>query len=92
MLRFILVALALTANTAHAAPETFRVSGIEPGSVLHVRERPEADAEVMARIPASTRGVRGFGCTDDTPSGQAWCRVKYRNTVGWVRHNFVRYD
>ena len=40
MLRIAFVVLTLMAGAANAAPETFRVSGIEPGSVLHVRERP----------------------------------------------------
>src|SRR3954451_12480677 len=58
MLRIALVVLALTASAVEAAPESFRVSGIEPGSVLHVRERPEAEAEAVAHIPWNARGAR----------------------------------
>jgi uncharacterized protein YraI len=90
MLRRALVVLTLMAGAANAAPETFRVSGIEPGSVLHVRERPEADAEVVARIPRNARGVRGFGCTNETPSGYTWCRVKYGDVVGWARRCYLQ--
>ena len=90
MLRMVLVVLALTAGAANAAPEMFRVSGIEPGSALHARERPEADAEVIARIPRNARGVRGFGCTNETPSGYTWCRVKYGDVVGWARRRYLQ--
>jgi uncharacterized protein YraI len=90
MLRIALVVLALTASAVEAAPESFRVSGIEPGSVLHVRERPEAEAEAVARIPWNARGVRGFGCTTDTPSGHTWCRVKFDGAVGWARRRYLQ--
>ena len=90
MIRTALVVLALTAGAAQAAPETFRVSGIDPGSVLHVREQPEAEAEVVARIPPNTRGVRGFGCTNETPSGYTWCRVRYGGAVGWARRRYLQ--
>jgi len=58
--------------------------------VLHVRDRPEADAEVVARIPRNARGVRGFGCTNETPSGYTWCRVKYGDVVGWARRRYLQ--
>jgi len=90
MFRLTLVALALTAGAAAAAPETFRVSGIGRGSVLHVRERPQADAEVAAEVPWNARGVRGFGCTNDTPSGYTWCRVRYGGQVGWARRRYLQ--
>ena len=90
MFRKALVALALAAGAAQAAPESFRVSGIDPDSVLHVRERPEADAEIVARIPPNTRGVRGFGCTNETPSGYTWCRVRYGGQVGWARRRYLQ--
>ena len=90
MLGIALAVLALTLGAAEAAPESFRVSGIERGSVLHVRERPEAEAEVVARIPRNARGVRGFGCTNETPSGYTWCRVKYGDVVGWARRRYLQ--
>ena len=79
-------------TAVQAAPETYRVVGVNRGDFLKMRERPDADAPSIGQIPPNARKLRGFGCTDDTPSGQAWCRVKYGNTVGWVRHTFLRYD
>lgn len=90
MFRMVLAALALTAGAADAAAETFRVSGIGRGSVLHVRERPDAAAEIVASVPRNARGVRGFGCTNETPSGYTWCRVKYGDAVGWARRRYLQ--
>jgi uncharacterized protein YraI len=83
---------ALLTGSALAAQETYRVVGIARGDSLNIRERPDADSPVVGQIPPNARRLRGFGCTDDTPSRQAWCRIKYRDNVGWVRHNFLRYD
>ena len=88
----LLVLLLLAAAPAAARSELYRVVGIAPGDQLNIRDRPDANADVVGQIPPNTRRLQGFGCTDDTPSRQAWCRVRYKGTVGWVRETFIRYD
>ena len=56
------------------------------------RERPARDAKLVGQIPFGTRKIQGFGCTNDTPAGDLWCRVKYRDVVGWVSEEFIRQD
>ena len=84
------LALALIANAAAAAPESFRASDIQPGEFLSIRERPDADAPALGRIPWNGRRIRGFGCTTDTPSGRTWCRVKYGEALGWARRRYLQ--
>ena len=83
-------ALAALLTFPAAASEMFRVVGIERGSVLRIRELPEASASPIAEIPWNARKVRGFGCTSDTPSGFTWCRVKYQDAVGWARRRYLQ--
>jgi SH3-like domain-containing protein len=88
----LLALLVFAATPAAARQELYRVVGIAPGDQLNIRERPDAEADIVGAIPPNTRRLQGFGCTDDTPSRQAWCRVRYRGVVGWVRETFIRYD
>lgn len=69
--------------------QSFRIVEVGRGQVLGIRERPDAGAAVVGDIPRNTRGVRGFGCTSETPSGRTWCRVKYRGMLGWARRFYL---
>lgn len=82
--------LALAAASPVLAAESFQVIGVDPGDVLHIREQPDAEAPIAGAIPSDARQVRGFGCTSGTPSGRAWCRVKFGDVVGWVRQRYVK--
>ncbi len=84
------VALFLSGAFAAHAVETFRPTGIEPGSTLSIREGPGSDEPVVGKIPWNARGIRGFGCTNETPSGLTWCRVKYGDVVGWARRRYLQ--
>jgi uncharacterized protein YraI len=84
-----LLILIATATTAQAA-EAYRVSGIGRRGFLHLREQPDGDAEVVTEIPWNARGLRGFGCTNETPSGYTWCRIKYGASVGWARRRYLQ--
>ena len=90
LLSIVLLVAAASLARAQEQPESFRVSDIEPGSTLSVRDRPDAEAEVVAKIPWNARGVRGAGCTTETPSGRTWCRVKYKGAVGWARRRYLQ--
>lgn len=69
-------------------PEFFRVEGLPPGDTLSVREAPDADSPALGQAPARGR-LRGFGCTNETPSGLTWCRVKLGPIVGWARRRYL---
>ncbi len=86
-----LALLLLIALSAQSAPTTYRVVGVPLGDNLNIRELPDAESDLIGQVPPNGR-MRGFGCTDDTPSGTLWCRVKYGNVVGWVRERFVQED
>jgi hypothetical protein len=75
-----------------SGPGTYRVHGVPRGYSLNIREQPETGSKLIGRIPSGTRKIRGFGCTDDTPKRDLWCRVKHRDVVGWVSEEFIRQD
>lgn len=91
-MRFALLLFGLAAVQPAAAADAFRVIGVDPGDVLHIREQPDAEAAIVGAIPSDARRVRGFGCTSETPSGRGWCRVKSGDVVGWVRQKYMRPD
>jgi len=68
--------------------EIFRVEGLPPGDTLSIREAPDADSPALGQAPSRGR-LRGFGCTNDTPSGLTWCRVKLGPIVGWARRRYL---
>ena len=68
--------------------EVFRVEGLPPGDTLSIREAPDADSPALGQAPPRGR-LRGFGCTNDTPSGLTWCRVKLGPIVGWARRRYL---
>jgi uncharacterized protein YraI len=76
---------------ASAEPEPFRVEGLPRGGYLTIREAPDADSAEVDRIPVGRR-LLGVGCTNDTPSGNTWCRVKFGRSVGWARRRYLTPD
>lgn len=90
-----LPALAVTLILAGGVPargaETFRVEGLPRDDSLTIREAPDAGAAALGQIPAGRR-VLGFGCTNRTPSGLTWCRVKFERTLGWARRRYLTPD
>ena len=80
------LAILLTAGPARAAPVLYRISGLAPGEPLSVRAEPDPGAQPVGGL----RGrARVFGCTNDTPSGTTWCRVKVGRVVGWARRRYL---
>ena len=68
--------------------EFFRVEGLPPGDTLSIREAPDAESPAIGQAPPRGR-LRGFGCTNDTPSRLTWCRVKLGPIVGWARRRYL---
>lgn len=82
------IALILAGGASVRAAETFRVEGLPRDDSLTIREAPDAGAPALGQIPAGRR-VLGFGCTNETPSGLTWCRVKFERTLGWARRRYL---
>lgn len=74
-----------------ADPEAFRVTGLPRDEALSIREGPDVGEPVVAEVPVGRRLI-GFGCTNDTPSGHTWCRVKYGDAIGWARRRYLAPD
>ncbi|KQO52575.1 MULTISPECIES: SH3 domain-containing protein [unclassified Methylobacterium] len=87
----LILALALTAVPAFAETGAFRVDGLPRGDGLSIRETPDASAPVLGQAPEGAR-LRGFGCTNETPSGLTWCRVKAGPILGWARRRYLAPD
>lgn len=92
MLRSALPALIGAACLAVAPPalaaETYRVDGLPYGDSLTIRQTPDAAAGSVGQIPVGRR-VTGFGCTNATPSGTTWCRVRFNRALGWARRRYL---
>ena len=84
-----LMLAALSAGASRAEPEAYRVTGLAPGEPLSIRAEPDAAAEVVGEI--RTRALV-FGCTNETPSGLTWCRVKAGPILGWARRRYLAPD
>lgn len=66
------------------AKRVFRVVGVEAHDKLNIREQPDSDSTVIARIPPFATGIRMLGsCVAE------WCRIRYRNRRGWVHTAYV---
>ncbi|GJE71902.1 SH3 domain-containing protein [Methylorubrum podarium] len=85
------LALILAGDLSVRAAETFRVEGLPRDDSLTIREAPDAGAPALGQIPAGRR-VLGFGCTNETPSGLTWCRVRFDRTLGWARRRYLTPD
>ena len=85
------VALLLVGDLTVRAAESFRVEGLPRDDSLTIREAPDAAAPALGQIPAGRR-VLGFGCTNETPSGLTWCRVRFDGTLGWARRRYLTPD
>ncbi|MGI9422798.1 MAG: SH3 domain-containing protein, partial [Hyphomicrobiaceae bacterium] len=62
----------------------FRVVGVEANDRLNIRENPDSDSAIVARIPPFATGIRMLGsCVAE------WCKIRYRNRRGWVHTAYV---
>ena len=91
ILAALLLAGAGLADGPARAAEAFRVEGLPRDDSLTIREAPDAGAPALGQIPVGRR-VLGFGCTNDTPSGLTWCRVRFGRTLGWARRRYLTPD
>ncbi|MCU0575148.1 MAG: SH3 domain-containing protein [Syntrophobacteraceae bacterium] len=93
--------------TADGGPDYYAVTGVAAGSVLNLREEASARSTKIGEIPHDARGLRNLGCTggpsfaDWLKMSEAerkragrdrWCKVGYRNLVGWAAGRYLMED
>jgi hypothetical protein len=104
---FVVVAsLAAAASAAAEEPaQIWAVTGVTSDDVLHMRDVPHGDSKILADIPPTAKGLKGFGCITPEPSFDrwadmteaeranaklSWCRVEYLGRQGWVAARFLK--
>lgn len=75
------------ATTPSAADPTFRVTMVEPGDVLWIRQGPSMHHVPVGSIPHRGRGVAITGaCRGE------WCPVRFAGYKGWANHWYLEPD
>ncbi|NLI83440.1 MAG: SH3 domain-containing protein [Deltaproteobacteria bacterium] len=92
---------------ADGGPDYYAVIGVAADSVLNIREEASARSRKIGEIPHDARGLQNLGCTGGPNFAEwlkmseaerrragrdRWCRVRYRNTVGWVAGRYLMED
>jgi len=85
-------------------PDAWRVNGVAANDVLNIRAAPSAGSARVGTIPPGVDGVANHGCVGflslveferATPAqreaarGQVWCKVGFKQFIGWVAHRFL---
>lgn len=91
-------------NAEAGGPDSWKVTGVAANDVLNVRAQPNASSPIVGTVPPDGRGLANLGCTGipdfaqwqrlserakRNAGAQRWCRVRYRDTEGWVRGKFL---
>ena len=104
----LVASLAATAAAIAQEPaQVWAVTGVTSDDVLHMRDVPHGDSKILADIPPTAKGLKGFGCITPEPSLDRWagmtaaeranaklpwCRVEYHGRQGWVAARFLKPD
>lgn len=100
----ICIAAASQANADAGGPDSWAVTGVAADDVLNIRAEPNASSRIVGTVPPDGRGLANLGCTGvpsfaqweqmseharQTAGANRWCRIRYRDTEGWVRGKFL---
>lgn len=103
VLAICLVVPSLT-NAEAGGPDSWAVTGVAANDVLNIRAQPNPSARIVGAVPPDGRGLANLGCTGipsfaqwermserarRTAGANRWCRIRYRDTEGWVRGKFL---
>lgn len=98
LLLLLLMSLSLTARASADGPDCWDVKGVKAGDVLNIRDRPNAKAAVLGKVPPNAKSLTNASdveCPDaPTPNmpkecASGWCRVTYKGVTGWVNCKFL---
>lgn len=85
-------------------PDYWAVTGISNGSHLNIRLGPSIQFSIIGKIPSDYRHLNNIACHPEftitewdqfnaherrTAMDMRWCKVKYKNIIGWVRAKFL---
>lgn len=85
-------------------PDYFKVVNIRKDDNLNVRNRPNADARIVGKIPKDADGLKNLGCRGGLSAKQfekasekrkkaaertRWCRISYEDITGWVAARYL---
>ena len=69
--------------------DRYAVSGINPGSKLPIRERPENKAFEIAELPHDAVGLLATGLVDRSQPNNGWREIQYKEIIGWVEEKYL---
>lgn len=74
-------------------PDCWDVKGVAASDHLNLRAEPSAKASILATIPPKAKRLENLSESpaSDMPKGppSRWCKVKYKDAVGWVNCKFL---
>ena len=70
----------------------YRVAFVAADDTLNVRRQPNADAPIVARLPANATGVQVIGEAQSVRGGSIWLPVATTDGDGWVNSRFLTED
>lgn len=100
----ICLAVPSLARAVADGPDSWAVTGVAGNDVLNIRAQPNATARIVGVIPPDGRDLANLGCKGIPDFAQwekmserarraaganRWCRIRYRDTEGWVRGKFL---
>lgn len=72
------------ADIAVESTQMFQARGVELWGALDVLDYPNANANVVGKIPSYATGIVPIGGCDDD-----WCHVRYLGIAGWVSGQYL---
>ena len=72
------------ADIAVESSQTFQARGVELWGALDVLDYPNANGNVVGKIPSYATGIVPIGGCDDD-----WCHVRYLGIAGWVSGQYL---
>ena len=80
------------ASLEPVAGSGYRVAFVAANDTLNVRNRPNANAAVVAQLPANATGVQVIGEGQSIRGGSLWLPVETDAGDGWVNSHFLTED
>ena len=64
-------------------PDNLDVRDVASNDVLWMHPTPSSKSKKIEEIPYNERCLKNLGCKEQ------WCKVNYRDTIGWVNRKFL---
>lgn len=85
-------------------PDYWAITGVNNGGYLNIRLGPSVQFSIIGKIPSDYKHLNNIACYPEftinewdqfnaherkTALDMRWCKVKYKNIVGWVCAKFL---